>query len=78
MKDLFERTSQLELTVAISKDALLMVEASSDELSEEAMVGAIEFAQHELAPVIALIEQMQREIGQPKAAFEPVTQTSLR
>ncbi len=73
MKDLFDRTSQLELTVAISKDALLMVEASSDELSEETMVGAIEFAQHELAPVIALIEQMQREIGQPKAAFEPVT-----
>jgi polyribonucleotide nucleotidyltransferase len=76
MKDLFDKTSDLELTVAVSKDALLMVEASSAELSEEVMVGAIEFAQKELAPVIALIEQMQREIGQPKAEFEAAVKLS--
>ncbi len=76
MKDLFDKTSELELTVAVSKDALLMVEASSAELSEEVMVGAIEFAQQELAPVIALIEQMQREIGQPKAEFEAAANLS--
>jgi polyribonucleotide nucleotidyltransferase len=76
MKDLFDKTSDLELTVAVSKDALLMVEASSNELSEEVMVGAIEFAQQELAPVIALIEQMQREIGETKAVFEPAIKLS--
>jgi polyribonucleotide nucleotidyltransferase len=76
MRDLYDRSSQLELTVAISKDALLMVEASAEELSEEVMVGAIEFAQRELAPVIALIEQMQREIGQPKATFEAAIKLS--
>ncbi|MGL4609608.1 MAG: polyribonucleotide nucleotidyltransferase [Trueperaceae bacterium] len=71
LKQLHDKESQLELTVAVSKDALLMVEASSGELSEEVMVGAIEFAQKELAPVIAVIEQMQREIGEAKAEFEP-------
>lgn len=76
LKQLHEKESQLELTVAVSKDALLMVEASSGELSEDVMVGAIEFAQKELAPVIALIEQMQREIGEPKAEFTPASKLS--
>ena len=58
--------SQLELTVAITKDAVLMVEASADELNEDVMVGAIEFAQNELKPVIDLIEQMKSEIGEDK------------
>jgi polyribonucleotide nucleotidyltransferase len=59
--------SRLELTVAASKDAVLMVEASADELPEGVMVGAIEFAQRQLTGVIELIEQMQREVGQEKA-----------
>ena len=58
--------SQLELTVATTKDAVLMVEASADELDEDTMVGAIEFAQHELQPVIDLIEKMQSEVGETK------------
>ena len=58
--------SQLELTVAITKDAVLMVEASADELNEDVMVGAIEFAQNELKPVIDLIEQMKSEVGEEK------------
>ena len=58
--------SQLELTVAIAKDAVLMVEASADELDEDTMVGAIEFAQRELQPVIDLIEKMQNEVGETK------------
>ena len=58
--------SQLELTVAITKDAVLMVEASADELDEDTMVGAIEFAQSELQPVIEMIEKMQREVGETK------------
>ena len=62
--------SKLELTLAITKDAVLMVEARADELPEEVMVGAIEFAQKELSPVIALIEQMRAEIGQEKQGFD--------
>ncbi len=68
--------SALELTVAASKDAVLMVEASADELSEEVMVGAIEFAQAELQPVLELIERMRAEVGHDKATFEAVASAS--
>ena len=63
-------SSALELTVAASKDAVLMVEASADELPEDVMVGAIEFAQTELQPVLELIETMRQEVGHEKATFE--------
>lgn len=65
--------SSLELTVAASKDAVLMVEASADELPESVMVGAIEFAQRELAPVIETIQRMQSDIGAPKKSFVPAS-----
>ena len=63
--------SAMHLTVAASKDAVLMVEASADELPEATMVGAIEFAQEQLAPVIATIERMRDELGHPKKGFTP-------
>ena len=63
-------SSALELTVAASKDAVLMVEASADELPEDVMVGAIEFAQSEMQPVLELIETMRAEVGHEKATFE--------
>lgn len=68
--------SGLELTVAGSKDAVLMVEAGAAELSEEVMVGALEFAQEKMQPVLALIEQMRAEVGVPKAEFEPSLELS--
>lgn len=63
--------SRLELTVAASRDAVLMVEAGAKELPEETMVGAIEFAHHEMQGVLEIIEQMAHDIGLPKAEFEP-------
>ena len=63
-------SSALELTVAATKDAVLMVEASADELPEDVMVGAIEFAQREMQPVLELIETMRQEVGHEKATFE--------
>ena len=63
-------SSALELTVAASRDAVLMVEASADELPEDVMVGAIEFAQREMQPVLELIETMRAEVGHEKATFE--------
>ncbi|CAA9586279.1 MAG: Polyribonucleotide nucleotidyltransferase [uncultured Truepera sp.] len=66
------QTSALELTVAASRDAVLMVEASAAELSEDVMVGAIAFAQAEMQPVLDLIERMRAEVGHQKAPFEPM------
>ncbi len=70
------KTSELELVVAGSKDAVLMVEGGANELPEEVMVGAIEFAHSELQGVIAIIEQMRAEIGQEKSEFEPALELS--
>ncbi len=63
--------SDLDLTVAVTKDAVLMVEAASNELSEEQLVGAISFAQEQLAPVITMIEQMRTKLGLASKSFEP-------
>jgi len=65
--------SELELTVAASQDAVLMVEAAANELAEDVMVGAIEFAQAQIAPVVELIRRMQSEIGHAKRDFTPAT-----
>jgi polyribonucleotide nucleotidyltransferase len=71
-QQLMDPENRLELTVAASKDAVLMVEASAAELPEDAMVEAIVAAQEALAPVVALIEKMRAEHGQPKRDFESV------
>lgn len=63
--------SRLELTLAATKDAVLMVEASADELDEQNVIGAIESAHNEMQGVIQLIEQMKVEIGKEKVVFEP-------
>ena len=69
MKQLESGESQLELTVAAAENAVLMVEASATELSEDVMIGAIEHAQQALAPVLETIARMQREVGKPKREF---------
>jgi polyribonucleotide nucleotidyltransferase len=74
LQQLIDPANRLELTVAASREAVLMVEAAADELPEDVMVGAIETAQAALAPVVALIERMAGELGQPKRAFEAVVE----
>ncbi|HLU82230.1 MAG TPA: polyribonucleotide nucleotidyltransferase [Trueperaceae bacterium] len=73
MQVLHDGGSALELTVAASKDAVLMVEAAANELAEDVMVGAIEFAQAQIAPVVELIERMRAEIGHAKRDFTPAS-----
>jgi polyribonucleotide nucleotidyltransferase len=50
MQQLIDPDNRLELTVAASGEAVLMVEAAAAELPEDVMVGAIETAQGALAP----------------------------
>jgi len=74
LEDLQNGSSQLELTVAASKDAVMMVEAAASELPEDVMVGAIEAAHEALKPVVDLIAQMREEVGKPKKGFEPAVE----
>jgi len=51
-------TSNLDLTVAGTKDAIMMVEAGANEVDEETMVKAIELAHKSIQPLIKLQEEM--------------------
>ncbi len=61
--------SRMDLVVAGTKDAVMMVEAGAQNASEDDLVGAIEFAHAEMQGVISLIETMREEMGQEKFNF---------
>ena len=65
----FER-SDLNIFVAGSRDAILMVEGGANEVSEEEVLDAILFAHRSLVPILDLQERMAREIGKEKRVFE--------
>ena len=56
-------TSELELTVAGTKDAVLMVESEAKLLSEEVMLGAVMFGHQQLQTVINAINELVAEVG---------------
>jgi polyribonucleotide nucleotidyltransferase len=58
--------SDLDLRMAGTRDAILMVEAGSDEIPEDVMVAALEYGHKSLQPLIDLQIQMRLEIGKPK------------
>ena len=65
--------SDLDLRIAGTRDAILMVESGAQEVSEQDMVAALEFGHHSLQPLIDIQEQMAAEIGKQKRAYTPFT-----
>jgi len=63
--------SDLNLVVAASKDAVLMVEAGAEELSEEEMIAAIKFGREACKRLIDLQEELVEMCGKPKIQFAP-------
>ncbi len=71
--------SLLDLTVAGSADAVLMVEGSAKELPEDVVLGAVEFGHKGLQPTVQLQRQLIDAIGKPKHEFEvPAVNEELR
>lgn len=60
------KVSELDLAVAGTKDAILMVEAGAKEVSEEVMLDAIWFAHGEIKKLVEFQEKIQAEIGKEK------------
>ena len=58
--------SRLHLSLSGTKDAILMVEAGANELTEEEMIAAILFGHEEIKKIVAFIESIQAEIGKEK------------
>jgi len=70
--------SALDLRVAGTRDAILMVESGSDETSESDMIAAIDLAHQAIQPLIDIQEKMAAEVGKPKRVMEiPQPDTSL-
>ncbi len=63
--------SDLDLRIAGTRDAIIMVEAGANEVPEDVMVEALAFGHQALQPLIDLQEQMAQQIGKPKADYEP-------
>jgi polyribonucleotide nucleotidyltransferase len=67
------QNSKLDLTVAGTKDAIMMVEAGANEVSEEVMIEAIELAHKSIQPIIKLQEEIVKAIGTKPKEYELVT-----
>lgn len=63
--------SALDLIVAGTKDAVLMVESEASELSEDVMLGAVMFGHREMQPVIDMIVDMAEECAKEPWDFQP-------
>ncbi|MDR7387324.1 MAG: polyribonucleotide nucleotidyltransferase, partial [Armatimonadota bacterium] len=61
-----ENESRLDLVVAASDDAIIMVECGADEVPEEQMLEAMELAHGECRKVIAAIRDLVAQAGKPK------------
>ncbi|MFL3654989.1 MAG: polyribonucleotide nucleotidyltransferase [Halioglobus sp.] len=62
--------SKLDMIVAGTKDAVLMVESQAQELSEDQMLGAVLFAHQEMQAVIQAINELVAEAGKPRWGWE--------
>jgi polyribonucleotide nucleotidyltransferase len=68
---------RLDLVVAGTKDAVMMVESEAYELSEEEMLGAVTFAHEQMQPVIDLIVDMAEDAAKEPFDFQPADYSDL-
>jgi len=70
--------SKLDMVVAGTKDAVLMVESEAKELTEDQMLGAVLYAHQEMQVVIQAINELVAEAGKPRWEWQsPAVNTEL-
>jgi polyribonucleotide nucleotidyltransferase len=70
-KTLIDEQSRLNLIVAGTENAVLMVESEADVLSEEQMLGAVMFGHESSKAVINAVKELGQEAGKPKWDWQP-------
>ncbi|CAN7297175.1 polyribonucleotide nucleotidyltransferase [Massilia sp. LjRoot122] len=65
------KTSQMDLVVAGTETAVLMVESEAQQLSEEIMLGAVVFGHDQMKAVIDAIHDLVAEGGKPEVEWSP-------
>jgi polyribonucleotide nucleotidyltransferase len=63
--------SELDLRIAGTRDAILMVECGANEVDEATMVAALELGHKSLQPLIDMQLKMAQEVGKPKRTYMP-------
>jgi polyribonucleotide nucleotidyltransferase len=63
--------AELDLVVAVSRDAIVMVEGSAAEVGEDVIVDALMFAHQSAQPLIDLQEKLRAAVGKAKREFVP-------
>src|SRR6185503_8569410 len=63
--------SDLDLIVAASREAIVMVEGGGAEVSEDAIIDALMFAHKQAQPLIDLQDKLRAAVGKPKREFVP-------
>ena len=59
-------SSKLDMVVAGTEDAVLMVESEADQLTEDQMLGAVLYAHQEMQVVIKAVQELAAEAGKPR------------
>ena len=66
--------SDLDMVVAGTESAVLMVESQASELTEDQMLGAVLFAHQEMQAVIAAVNELKQEVAKPDWDWQPATE----
>ncbi|ROT96028.1 polyribonucleotide nucleotidyltransferase [Marinobacter sp. R17] len=68
--------SRLDMVVAGTEDAVLMVESEAQGLTEDQMLGAVLFAHQEMQTAVTAIRELAAEAGHPRWDWQPVAVNS--
>jgi polyribonucleotide nucleotidyltransferase len=67
-------TSDLDMVVAGTESAVLMVESQANQLTEDQMLGGVLFAHQEMQTVIAAVKELTAEAGKPSWDWQPAAE----
>ncbi len=62
-------TGGMDIVIAGTADAVMMVEGGGDEITEEDFLGAVEFAQAEIKKIVAAIDKLAKKAGKKKRTY---------
>lgn len=63
--------SDMDIVLAVTEKAIVMVEGAANEVPEDVMIQALEFGQKSVQGVLQLQKQLAAAVGKPKMAFQP-------
>ncbi|MEJ2415685.1 MAG: polyribonucleotide nucleotidyltransferase [Exilibacterium sp.] len=63
--------SELDMVVAGTREAVLMVESEANELPEDIMLGAVLYAHQEMQAVVQAVSELARDAGKPAWDWQP-------